>query len=477
VNARGARPGDRICVFELPAERLGCETVSQEDEQLELFTVSDWQPNVIISPVTSRTIVIKVMEVPAGISLNARLFPMNDPAPRAIALTRVGDVYAGTIDSDEPALVGHVHIWVDEPGVSREIVTDYTLGGNPGLMRGRRGLMRGRRGLMRGRRAPAVSADGTIILFGENLDFKDGEFYTLQAATTVPSPPPWATVVGQAFWLATSANAPDLTGTSLSFNYLGTEVPASEENWLQVYYWEGTVWSKLPTQLDTYHNIASAPTQSEGLYALMSTIEIPLHGPGWDTFAYPVPGTRATGEALEPIEGYFSVVYGYVQTDGKDPWKVYGEHAPDWVNELKNLRFGQAYWIHMTESITLPLKGGVTANGASLPIPPTTFYGAVTSGETFTPSVGLTVTAWIDNHLCGESQMMEIEDQIAYVMDVLADDFGARAGCGAAGRWVHFKIGDEYMAPAVLWDNSQVQEVPLHSMPRRFYLPLILGAP
>ncbi len=89
----------------------------------------------------------------------------------------------------------------------------------------------------------------------------------------------------------------------------------------------------------------------------------------------------------------------------------------------------------------------------------------------------MTVTAWIDGNLCGQTQMLEIERRISYVMDVLADDFGARAGCGAAGRRVNFKIGEEFMAPAVLWDNSQVQEVPLHSMPLRFYLPLILGAP
>jgi hypothetical protein len=479
VNARGARPDDRLCVYEPSAGRLGCETVEQGDEQLELSAVSDWQPNVIVSPVTSRTVVVTVADVPSGMSLYARLFPMNDPAPPAIQLTRTGEVYSGTVRLDEPALVAHVHVWVDKAGAEprREIVTDYALGGNPGLMRGRRGLMRGRRGLMRGRRAPAVSADGQVILYGEALDFEDGEFYALQAATTVPSPPPWATVVGQAFWLATSADAPNLVGTSLSFNYLGTEVPQGEEDWLHVYYWNGAAWMQLPTQLDTYYNIASAPTQDEGLYALMSTIEIPLHGPGWNTFAYPVPGTRPVEEALEPIEGYFSVVYGYVVTDTLDPWKVFGPSAPDWVNDLAQFKFGHGYWIHMTESITLPLKGGATATAATLPVPPTTYYGAVGPGSTFTPAEGMTVTAWIAQNLCGQAEMIKVEGQIVYVMEVLADDFGKAAGCGAAGRTVHFKVGDEYLAPSAPWDNSRVQEVPLHSMPLRFYLPLVLQAP
>ena len=87
------------------------------------------------------------------------------------------------------------------------------------------------------------------------------------------------------------------------------------------------------------------------------------------------------------------------------------------------------------------------------------------------------VTAWIGHNLCGQTEMVKVDGQIVYVMEVLADDFGKAAGCGAAGRSVHFKVGDEYLAPSAPWDNSRVQEVPLHSMPLRFYLPLVLQAP
>ena len=36
VTARGAAAGDRVCVYELAAGRLGCETVTPGDEQLAL---------------------------------------------------------------------------------------------------------------------------------------------------------------------------------------------------------------------------------------------------------------------------------------------------------------------------------------------------------------------------------------------------------------------------------------------------------
>jgi len=479
VNARGARPGDRVCVYELTAGRLGCEIIKLGDEQMALHSFSDWKPDVIITPVTSRTVSINVTGVPTDLSLNVRVYPLNDSAPSSTALTLVADIYSGTVNLENPTLAGHVHVWVNEPEPRREIVTDYTLGGSPGLMRGSRGLMRGSRGLMRGSRAPAVSADGHVILYGENLDFEDGEFFTLQAATNLPSAPPWTTVVGQSFRLSTSANAPDLSGTSLSFNYLGAEVPPGEEDWLRVYYWDGADWRRLRTQLDTYYNVASAPTQGEGLYALMTNIEIPLFGAAWNTLPYPIEGTRPIEEALAPISGYYSIVYDRVVTDTLDPWKVYGPDAPDWVNDLKQMQFGRAYLIYVTETVTLPLKGGSTnANIAlsnTLPIPPATYYGMVAATGNFTPTVGMTVSALITDKLCGQTQTQEIDDQIVYVIEVLADDLDGAIGCGTLGRTVKFYLESELMAPSVPWDNRKVAEASLQRL--RVYLPTMLKVP
>ena len=97
--------------------------------------------------------------------------------------------------------------------------------------------------------APVVSADGQVILYGEELTFEEGEFLTLQTATAIPSPPAWATVVGEGYRLSATGGAPELRGTSISFGYLGSEVPPGEEGWLKVYYWDGAEWEQLETNL------------------------------------------------------------------------------------------------------------------------------------------------------------------------------------------------------------------------------------
>jgi hypothetical protein len=486
VLARGAREGDRLCVFELGARRLGCEIIQLGDEELELVALPDWQPEVIISPVTSRTMALTVTNVPTGLALNARIFPVSAPASPTATLTVVADGYAGQLHLEHPAFEGHVQVWVDEGAPRPETITDYAMGGNPGRKLSHF-APRGSPGRKLSHFAPVLSADGQVMLFGEDLTFEEGEFFTLQAATTLPSPPPWTTVVGQAYRLSASPNAPDLSGTSISFGYLGSEVPPGEEGWLKVYFWDGDVWQPLSTRLDTYHNVASAPIQGAGLYALMSSIEISLHGPGWNNFAYPVQGTRPVTEALLSISGYYTTVYGYDATDLDDPWKVwkvYDVTAPTWVNDLHTLEFGRGYWINVSEAITLLLKGAsdvtfqqvqdVTLTTASnIPSPPATCYGEVLDGPGFEATIGLPVTAWIDGNLCGRSWTREVGDQIVHTVSVFAEAPAGRVGCGMLGRTVTFKVGSQTMRPTAVWDNSGVWKLALGSG-FRVYLPLVI---
>lgn len=71
------------------------------------------------------------------------------------------------------------HLWVDEAEPRREIVIDYTLGGNPGNARSR-DTPRGSPGNARSRDVPVLSSDGQVILFGEQLVFPPGTFYSIQ---------------------------------------------------------------------------------------------------------------------------------------------------------------------------------------------------------------------------------------------------------------------------------------------------------
>jgi hypothetical protein len=308
--------------------------------------------------------------------------------------------------------------------------------------------------------------------------FGPDEFYTLQAVSALPSPPPWATVVGQAYRLSASEQAPDLAGASINVSYMADDVPAGGEPWLRLYYWDGLTWQQVPSTLDVYYNNVSAPVEGEGLYALMSSIEMPLYGPGWNLFGYPVQGTRPIAEALVSLDGFFTTVYDWEATD-PDPynrWRIYDVTWDPAYNTLHALTFGDTYWITVTQDISLYLKAGIdraSSPGASLLIPPATFYGPVLPGSGFAPAVGMEVLAWISHKLCGRGETMDLDGQVVYRVSVLSDEPGYAAGCGRLGQVVGFTVDGQPMAPRGRWDNASVRELPLFSK-YSVYLPLIV---
>ena len=114
---------------------------------------------------------------------------------------------------------------------------------------------------------------------------------------------------------------------------------------------------------------------------------------------------------------------------------------------------------------------------SGIPMPPATYYGRVESGPGFTPVAGMTVTAWIEGNLCGQGVLMDVVGYgVAYTVDVMADDGGAWAGCGAPGREVVFRVGSQEMVPAATWSNDRVWELGL-GPPGQIYLPLMLCGP
>lgn len=520
VVARGARPGDRLCVFELQAARTGCETIADSDNQLEIVDHPGWLPDIRISPVTSDTIAVTVAGLPAGLALQARHYSANLPAGAPINLNAAGNGYSGVFTLVNAAQTGYVHIWAqnDPEDRRREAIVDYALGGSPGYAIGRGGYAIGRGGYAVGRggyaigrggyaigrggyaigrggyaigrggyaigrHAPAISADGQVVIIGDNVTFDPGQFYTLQSATLLPGAPSYATVVGNGYWLTASGDAPGLDNrgpykTSISFQYLGAEVPPGEENFLRIYFWDGSagaVWQPLPTLLDPQQNFAAAATQGPGLYALMSSIEISLPEVGWNLISYPVQEKRSIVDALASIAGHYTVVYSYNANEPTEPWQVYAVDAPDYVNSLREMEFGRGYWIKTTQPLMLYLKGGNTltaANAVTFPQPPATLYGQVQSGPGFSPSAGLSVQAHIDGVRCGQSRTREFNGAIVYVVHVSAGDL-----CGASERTISLTIGDQTLENTTLWQNdgpTQVIFVPV-SQPARsdLYLPMI----
>jgi len=87
----------------------------------------------------------------------------------------------------------------------------------------------------------------------------------------------------------------------------------------------------------------------------------------------------------------------------------------------------------------------------------------------------MTVTAWVGGNLCGQGVLTEVAGYgVAYVVDVMAEDWEEWSGCGAPGREVRFRVREEEMVPPVVWDNREVEEVDLRPL-SRVYLPLVMA--
>jgi hypothetical protein len=535
IKAHGAQPGDRLCAFDPEHQYFGCEVVETGDERLSLQRDEGWLPVIQLTPVTTDTFDLAVSNVPEGLPLKAQLYPELGYSYDAVDLSWNGDRYEGSFLLDLPEMAGHVAVWVDEPGLEdaprRETMIAYSVGGNPGGSRRAHGDLRGggggsrrahgdlrgggggsRRahGDLRGggggsRRAhaPVMSADGQMTFYTRNpIQFPEGEFYSIQTMAGLPDVPAGRTVIGQGYNLLTTDGAPALDG-SISFEYLTGDVRVEgiqedeEADDLNIYYWDGTTWELLDTTVDAYYNFVSAPGRGAGVYALMSSTEISVYTPGWNLIAYPIRATQAVADALRSIEGSYTQVYGfepdgqsdpwttYIEGDSESPWKRYDGSLPEWANTLTHLEFGRGYWINITGATTIYLgedtvqmqsETAPAMQSAMLPPPPATLYGSIAKGEQFIPQAGMNVTARVGDTVCGRTTVQEVDEQIVYVVDVLAASAGISAGCGAAGSQITFEVDGIPMGTTAAWDNSSSQQLQLSLTPATapsIYLPLI----
>lgn len=474
VHARGtkiydsdANIKDRVCLFDPPSNRFGCANVNPAKEQLKLDYLPDWQPDLQISPVSSTTLDIQVGNLAEGYTLEAQLY-LQDTTNANEAIVRKVPLawnaaslhYEGQLVSTEPNFKGHVYLYA--VGRKGEAIVEYTIGGNLDdslRFAGKRGLYAGKRGLY----APIASADGQAAVFARDIALGVDEFYAMHSATHIPSPPTWARVVGQAYRLVGSDNAPSLRGASLSLGYMGADVPNNEETYLQIYYWDNAHWRPLSTRLDTYQNNASAEIEGSGLYVLMSSIEITLPTEGWHLFSYPVHDERDIELALASIQGYYNLVYSYDATDVAQPWSLYATGVPTYVNTLSTLEFGQGYWIHVTEPVTISFRGESASDTADIqaavsdavvPYPPATIYGLVNRGGSFEPTAKMNVEALIADIRCGAGQTIaDRNGEILYSIHVNAS---TGDGCGAPNQVISFVVGGQTMISSTLWQNSAI---------------------
>ncbi len=221
--------------------------------------------------------------------------------------------------------------------------------------------------------APVSSADGQVTIFSlKDLICDDTSTSTLQGVTTLPDLAPWLTTVGSGYRFITSdiqqqsqgdaANALDdekkndledgcsqllsaeATKKSIAFSYLQRDVPRGYEQTLQIYHrfdLEEADWHAITTIVDTDANLATAELEGPGLYALIATVNVPIKGPGWSLFSYPIPQERSVDEALASIAGEFTTVYGYDPNSANAPWRIFDASLPSWVQNETDIGLSQ----------------------------------------------------------------------------------------------------------------------------------------
>lgn len=493
IFAHGARPNDTICIFDLLQEGdyfQNCAAVQPGIDRIELDHPSQWQPAVMVAPVITSMSNISVtslyisVTLPSSVSptmtLYGRLYPVDAPASSEFTFTQTlsGTAKPATFsyrfDTAEPILEGHVDIWTDTCNSAKrcEIITDFTVGGNLVSKKGRHVSSKGRHTNLRARHTPVSSSDGQVVVYIDDAVAAQTDrewLFTIQPAAALPEIPSWATVVGKAYWLNLAPQTFTLTHSSLSFEYLGSDVPPGTENSLQLYRWNEHTrqWYALSNLLlNTEQNIISAPIDNGGLYALIASLAMPLK-PAWNLLGYPVQNSEAITQVLQPIAGDYAVVYTYV--GGDEPWQYYTPDV-DITNTLTTVQFQSGYWIYVTatQTSTLYLRSSYTTTAAAVSLsggnllrPPTLYFGHVKDSPVFTPTVGMEVTVAVNGTACmsGTTHLLA-DQQIGYV--VIVEAAGEQAEqCGRKGAVVTFTVDGQPMMNWAIWEDIGIQRLDL----------------
>jgi hypothetical protein len=510
IMVRGAEPGDRLCLFASgPPSWVGCETMTALDTTVLLDEATDWQPEITVTPVSSTTFNITVTQaLSPGDKLYVQLLPAYQltPTTRLSPFTITHDSgvkHSAVLTAEFPVFAGYIRTWISATLPVREAVIPYYLGEGWGARSAswafaRSGSWAFARSASwafantRSWGAPVAAGNGEVSVINTSDIFSDTGVAALQALSVLPNLDPWLTPVGQGYRVETVPGMSAPISRSIAFQYLQRLVPPGYENLITIYFSqdEGQTWRRLQTELDLGENLALAtmPTPAEGIYVLVVSIPIqPSFGVGWNTFGYPVQETRLITDALASINGKYTAVASFDPTlPVTQPWRTYfvTVTAPfvSMVNTLTQTEYTRAYWLYATEAVTLflaPENGlnQIQAPGRPLNVqpPPAVYYGWITATNSFTPVVGMAVTAWVNGTLCGQTTVQPWAGQLAYKIQVAAEGLtGSPNGCGDSGQQIRFEVGGQAMGALRSWDNSQAWLQSLSSSGFRVYLPMVV---
>jgi len=508
IKVRGAEVGDRLCVIQANHQlsQVGCETLTEASTSIRFHQTPGWQPEITVRPVSSTTLSITVTQaISPGMELRVQVLPIypdltqgtNGISPWA-ALQPTGGTtpheFHQTITLPTPLFEGFVRVWIANQLPAREAMTSFYLSAGwgpntrptahanravwgPNTRPTAHANQRAWGANSRSMSAPIASSDGRVTIFNLDDILGDTGASALQSLTTLPELPLWVTQVGNGYrFIGTKDFA-----STIAFHYLEREVPKGYEHTLTVYYLadasaagEARSWQRLPTFLDQDENLAAAAMLSSeggGIYALMSTVEMPMLNPTWNFFSYPIPGERAVAPALASLAGAYTAIYEY-EMNANVPWRLYDpavavEHPTfaSFVNDLTALRFGHVYWLHATEEVT-PYLGINSADGTDNAVaagmgsflPPATFYGPITANGGLALSEGMAINAVVDNMICGSGEITQRMGEWVYKLQVSASSGNT---CGVQGSTVYFIVAGKAVAEQPEWDNRAAHYQPL----------------
>lgn len=287
ITLHGAQAGDRFCLIDIndnaqapetPRNQYGCETIAAGDNTLFLEKNSAWAPVILIDPITptipgGTTLAISVTQpADAGSVLKARVYPEHKDEVNEVTLSGAGSGYSGILHLPfTPA--AYVQLFIDESEAPdgtnprREAIIDYGIGGG-GLPGPTHNVGW----------APIISSsDGrAFFVLPSGLTLDSGQFIALQSMAGTPKLPANATIVDQPYRLIAYPQRLVEDGSiNLRFNTtLPLQAASSSEEMYALHFWNGTQWLPLETTLTTEaegNQLASAPSQGVGIYALLRT--------------------------------------------------------------------------------------------------------------------------------------------------------------------------------------------------------------